>query len=121
MAQPPTGPEGRPGTISQSAQADWRSQDQPRFWFVPSEVLSRAADSNQRTTSGPPLGEVHRARSSVGRAPALQAGGLGFKSRRVHSGAQRWQKAGETTWKPGPRKRSAIHLHPSRKERCGNA
>ena len=31
-----------------------------------------------------------RARSSAGRAPALQAGGLGFKSRRVHSLREAW-------------------------------
>lgn len=41
--------------------------------------LSRAGGTDRARVRTPV-----RARSSVGRAPALQAGGLGFKSRRVH-------------------------------------
>jgi hypothetical protein len=54
---------------------------------------------------------IPRARSSVGRAPALQAGGLGFKSRRVHRPES---PQGFPAW-PGPRRsalnRSVSHPH----------
>ena len=53
-----------------------------------------------------------RARSSVGRAPRLQRGGLGFKSRRVHS-----PERGSS----GPAKVRQIIRMPTDRLGCGNA
>lgn len=69
--------------------------------------LSRAGGSSDAGPDGAPV----RARSSAGRAPALQAGGLGFKSRRVHPG-------NPGTWTS---KESPPICSPPDKMGCGNA
>jgi hypothetical protein len=74
--------------------------------------LSRAGGSNDAGPDGAPV----RARSSVGRAPALQAGGLGFKSRRVHG------QNPLRGFRPDlDLARESANLHPIGPVGCGNA